>query len=170
MLINGVVWITCGLLWCFYQLFGLSLWRHPFTAEDPLRSKWCDAKLGQFSFLGEPLNSQNLHYQCLDMDLCVWIHTSRWTSTSHYRCCSVWQRILNIVSSWTGRHAVTPLWSRCVWWLPSPSHHIQPPSTAQGNPSTPWWERPMSWTVWRSTDTAPSVNRSETTYWLYVIN
>ncbi len=28
--------ITCGLLWCFYQLFGLSFWRHPFTAEDPL--------------------------------------------------------------------------------------------------------------------------------------
>ncbi len=32
----GVVWITCGLLWCFYQLFRLSFWRHPFTAEDPL--------------------------------------------------------------------------------------------------------------------------------------
>ncbi len=29
---------SCGLLWCFYQLFGLS--RHPFTAEDPLVSKW----------------------------------------------------------------------------------------------------------------------------------
>ncbi len=35
-----MVWITCGLLWCFYQLFGLSFWRHPFTAEDPLVSKW----------------------------------------------------------------------------------------------------------------------------------
>ncbi len=23
----------CGLLWCFYQLFGLSFWRHPFTAH-----------------------------------------------------------------------------------------------------------------------------------------
>ncbi len=36
---SGVVWITCGLLWCFYQLFELSFWRHPFTA-DPLVSKW----------------------------------------------------------------------------------------------------------------------------------
>ncbi len=27
----------CGLL-CFYQLFGFSFWRHPFTAEDPLVS------------------------------------------------------------------------------------------------------------------------------------
>ncbi len=39
---TGVVWITCGLLWCFYQLFGLSFWRHPFTAEHPLLSKWCN--------------------------------------------------------------------------------------------------------------------------------
>ncbi len=31
-----VVWIIYGLLWCFYQLFELSFWRHPFTAEDPL--------------------------------------------------------------------------------------------------------------------------------------
>ncbi len=37
---TGVVWIICGLLWCFYQLFGLSFWRHPFTAEHPLVSKW----------------------------------------------------------------------------------------------------------------------------------
>ncbi len=40
---TGVVWITCGLLWCFYQLFGLSFWRHPFTAEDPSVSKWWNA-------------------------------------------------------------------------------------------------------------------------------
>ncbi len=30
------------LLWCFYQLYGLSFWRHPFTAEHPLLSKWCN--------------------------------------------------------------------------------------------------------------------------------
>ncbi len=35
---------SSGLLWCFYQLFGLSFWRHPFTAEDPLVSKWCNAE------------------------------------------------------------------------------------------------------------------------------
>ncbi len=39
-----MVWITCGLLWCFYQLFGLSFWRHPFTAGDPLVCNWCNAK------------------------------------------------------------------------------------------------------------------------------
>ncbi len=37
-----ILWITCGLLWCFYQLFRLSFWRHPFTAEHPLLSKWCN--------------------------------------------------------------------------------------------------------------------------------
>ncbi len=41
MLTDGLEW--CGLLWCFYQLFGLSFWRHPFTAEDPLLSKWWNA-------------------------------------------------------------------------------------------------------------------------------
>ncbi len=40
---TGVVWITCGLLWCFYQLFGLSFWRHPFTEEHPLLRQWCNA-------------------------------------------------------------------------------------------------------------------------------
>ncbi len=39
MLTDGLEW--CGLLWCFYQLFGLSFWRHPFTAEDPLLRHWC---------------------------------------------------------------------------------------------------------------------------------
>ncbi len=42
-LMTGAVWITCVLLWCFYQLFGLSIWRHPFTAELPLLSKWWNA-------------------------------------------------------------------------------------------------------------------------------
>ncbi len=35
-LTDGEVWITV----MFYQLFGLSFWRHPFTAEHPLVSKW----------------------------------------------------------------------------------------------------------------------------------
>ncbi len=34
-----VMWITCELLWCFYQLFVLLIWRHPVTAEDPLVRK-----------------------------------------------------------------------------------------------------------------------------------
>ncbi len=29
-------WSRVKDLWCFYQLFRLSFWRHPFTAEEPL--------------------------------------------------------------------------------------------------------------------------------------
>ncbi len=39
-------WSGMDYLWIivmFCQLFGLSFWRHPFTAEDPLVSKWCEA-------------------------------------------------------------------------------------------------------------------------------
>ncbi len=54
MLIDGLEW--CGLLWCFYQLFGLSFWRHPFTAEDPLVSKWWNDTFLQICF-NEETNS-----------------------------------------------------------------------------------------------------------------
>ncbi len=40
-------WIGVDYLWIimmFYQLFGLSFWWHPFTAEDPLVTKGCNAK------------------------------------------------------------------------------------------------------------------------------
>ncbi len=43
MLIDGL-----DLFWCFYPLFGLSIWQHSFTAEDPSVSKWflkCTNKL-----------------------------------------------------------------------------------------------------------------------------
>ncbi len=43
MLTDGLEW--CGLLWCFYQLFGLSFWRHPFTAKHLLMRHRCDAIL-----------------------------------------------------------------------------------------------------------------------------
>ncbi len=67
MLIYGLL---CGLLWCFYQLFGLVCWWHPFTAKDLQRNfsksvpikKQTHVHLGwhgggsifsKFSFLGE---------------------------------------------------------------------------------------------------------------------
>ncbi len=40
---TGEVWIIV----MFYQLFGLSFWRHPFTAEHPMVSKWCKATFQQ---------------------------------------------------------------------------------------------------------------------------
>ncbi len=51
----------CGLLWCFYQLFGLSFWRHPFTAEHPWVSKWCNATFLQIWWW----NKLSLHLEWL---------------------------------------------------------------------------------------------------------
>ncbi len=71
---TGVVWFTCGLLWCLYQLFGLSFWRHPFTAEDPLVSKWWNAKFIQIHSHEETNSSTSsflaiaLPYQIACMD------------------------------------------------------------------------------------------------------
>ncbi len=53
---TGVVWITCRLLWCFYQVFVILFWRHPFTAEDPLVSKWCNT-----TFLQSLINISDGH-------------------------------------------------------------------------------------------------------------
>ncbi len=88
----------CGLLWSFYQLFGLSFWRHPFTAEHPLLRHWCNATFLQIwwrnklilildglrgskcSFLGLtiPLRtgtcfSSNFDFMLTDMFLVVWL-------------------------------------------------------------------------------------------------
>ncbi len=85
---TGVLWITCALLWCFYQLFGLSFWRHPFTAEDPFLSKWCSATFLQiwwgnkliyiFDGLRVSKLSANFHF---------------WVNYSFNSChsCSVWE-------------------------------------------------------------------------------
>ncbi len=45
MLIDGLELDYLWIIVMFSQLFGLSFWRHPFTAEDLLVSKWSDAKL-----------------------------------------------------------------------------------------------------------------------------
>ncbi len=38
-------WSGVDYLWSIVMFLpaGLSIWRHPFTAEDPLLSKWCNA-------------------------------------------------------------------------------------------------------------------------------
>ncbi len=45
-------------------LFGLSFWRHPFTAEDPLLSKWCRLKLN-FSKYVSMKKQTHLHLRWL---------------------------------------------------------------------------------------------------------
>ncbi len=53
---TGVVWIMV----MFLSSFGLSFWRHPFTAEDPLVSKWCNATFLQIGS-DQETNSSTVH-------------------------------------------------------------------------------------------------------------
>ncbi len=71
-----MVWITCVLLWCFYQLFGLSFWRHPFTAEHPLMSKWCNA-----TFLQIWWRKTHLHLGCPEGEY-ILAHCHFWVNYS----------------------------------------------------------------------------------------
>ncbi len=104
---TGVVWITCGLLWCFYQLFWLSFWRHPFTAEDPLVSKWCNATFLQICSDKETTrildglrvskSSANLHF---------WVNYSFkiWDGFEEHRFCAKcvtgWSALQGVKTSW----------------------------------------------------------------------
>ncbi len=49
-LVFSCKWCACESLWCFYQLFALAFWWPPFTAEDPLVSKGCNAKFLQIFY------------------------------------------------------------------------------------------------------------------------
>ncbi len=72
---TGVVWITCGLLWCFINCFD-SFWRHPFTAEDPLVSKWWN----DFSKSDEETNSSTLNdlrVSTFSVDFHFWMNLSQ---------------------------------------------------------------------------------------------
>ncbi len=60
--------ISCQ-LWYFYER---SFWQHPFTAEDPLMSKWCNAELLQICS-----NEWMMHlYSAL---LCIVVHPKHFT-------------------------------------------------------------------------------------------
>ncbi len=63
---TGVVWITCVLLWCFISCLD-SFWRHPFTAEDPLMSKWCNATFLQICSVEE--TNSSISYMAWE-----WVH------------------------------------------------------------------------------------------------
>ncbi len=105
---TGVLWITCGLLWCFYQMFGLSFWRHPFTAEDSLVSKWWNATFLQICS-HEEINSSTFtswmawgwgHFQ--PITLCL-IERRKYEWNLHCDFSFLW-----VVSSWS--NAVD-------WWI-----------------------------------------------------
>ncbi len=52
-------WRCVDYCYVFISCFGLSFWRHPFTAKDPLVSKWYNAKFLQICSNGE---KTHLHF------------------------------------------------------------------------------------------------------------
>ncbi len=80
---TGVMRITCGLLWCFYQVFGRSFWWHPFTAENPLVSKWCNATFLQIC--SDEICSEKNH---LDLS---W----GWVNFKHFLICEQFVHFIN---------------------------------------------------------------------------
>ncbi len=84
---TGVVWIICGLR-CFYQLFGLSFWRHPFTKEHPLVSRGCNATFLQIRWRNK------LIYIFDGLRVCTcsavfhfWVNYSLWIQQQIAFCC-----------------------------------------------------------------------------------
>ncbi len=82
---TGVVWITCVLLWCFYHLFGLSFWRHPFTAGVTIH---CWASDGMLHFTKSvPMKKQTrLHLRSSEGESIFQIFIFGWTIPFKVHC------------------------------------------------------------------------------------
>ncbi len=83
---TGVMSITCRLLWCFYQLFGLSFWQHPFTADDRLVSKWCNATFLQIWWRNKHFQQFFLFIELFPQSLdfsCSLVHSETWL---YFKC------------------------------------------------------------------------------------
>ncbi len=116
----SLVW--CGLLWCFYQLFGLSFWRHPFTAEARIMSKWCNAKFLQIDLFCY-LNYAHLYGLLRFITYICSLQPSQQTS---------WD------TAWISDPSLVHFYNYCwcaqtTTWFPSAQHQEQPSS-----PSPRW--------------------------------
>ncbi len=69
---TGVVWITCIFLWSFE----LSFWRHPFTADDPSVSNWCNDKFLQICFEKRIHNLAGLRERIFSANFHFWVNYS----------------------------------------------------------------------------------------------
>ncbi len=112
MLTDGLEW--CGLLWCFYQLFGLSFWRHPFTAEHPLMSEWCSDTFLQIWWRNK------LIYILDGLKVSIFSANYHFRSTAplsqYLICIQVW------ITSYTTKQGLMSLSNRLTWVLREVPH------------------------------------------------
>ncbi len=114
----------------FYQLLGHKFWRHPFTAEDPLVSKWCNAKFLQICS-DEETNSSSLD----DLRMCkmlaniyFWVNYSillLYACTSNFLCSSGldWHFLHehHVLGSWCMNYHANPEHRLCFFMVITPS-------------------------------------------------
>ncbi len=151
MLTDGLEW--CGLLWCFYQLFGLSFWRHPFTAEHPLLRQWCSD-----TFLQIWWRNKHLHLEWPEGENIFSKYTFGWsipTLSESKRAVLLWvkSQLTEVDSSVS---LLCELWNRWLWnvrrkerWARRDVPYVAPPFVLcaplvrRGRPQRPQaWKKP----------------------------
>ncbi len=91
--IHMMDWSGVDYLWCVYQLFGLSFWWHPFTADDPLLTWYIYPNL--FTYRNELIYILN-DLTVSSFSAHFWLHYSfDVTFTIHFR----WSRFKNLQKS-----------------------------------------------------------------------
>ncbi len=114
------MWISWGLLWCFYQLFVLSFWRHPLVTNW-----WANTwfSLSKFSVWGELfLKKKQIKLGCLSgcmkviHTVCV-KHTTRLLQWFH----TLWVQVGS--EAWARRHGINVLLDHISHCSKSPAGH-----------------------------------------------
>ncbi len=92
-----VMWITCGLLWCFYQL---SFWRHPFNAEDPLAQllQICSDEENKLSYILDDLSTFSAFFIIIILPLINFFFFIRYNFHSIFR--DTCQNFISLTKQW----------------------------------------------------------------------
>ncbi len=123
-LTDGLEW--CGLLWCFYQQFGLSFWRHPFTAEESLLNKWCYISPNLFRWRNK-LIFYGLRVRKLSVNCHFWVNYSfkelkhfKWQTTKLQRMLVIINRLSSV-----GLEANIDIFTVIILGVNKPLHNPQ---------------------------------------------
>ncbi len=136
-LTDGVVWIIV----MFYQLFGLSFWRHPFTAEHTLLSKWCNT-----------CNiSPNLFPWWNNLTHLGWPEGFHFRVNCSFKCLALFRMLLKQKSSAAViYHRCASIFSFVRVWC---------------NVDPPWWLMLVMYAVWETWGWQSCVNNIRCWYW-----